>query len=160
MLNYKNDISNDFGDELRNLHCSVGFYLGYVSNSMRNSLTKTFHDNGYDITHAQWLILMMLWMKDGRQQNELTELIFKEKTTITRLIDNLEKKNLLVRVTDLIDKRSKLIYLTNSGKELKNKLTPLVIELNHQASEGISSEELELLKTLMMKIYNNLNENV
>ncbi|MBX3044735.1 MAG: MarR family transcriptional regulator [Candidatus Kapabacteria bacterium] len=151
-----NNCSDNIGIELMKLHCSVGFFIGYVSNSMRNSLTRIFQENGYDITHSQWLILMMLWMKDGRRQNELTELVYKEKTTITRLIDNMEKKNLLIRVPDLQDKRNKYVYLTNSGKELRDKLTPMVLNLNKKASEGLSDEELVNLKSVLTKIHNNL----
>ena len=159
MRNCEEKWTDELNEELSKLHCSVGFYIGYVSNAMRNSLTKTFHEYGYDITHAQWLILMMLWMKDGRRQNELTELIFKEKTTVTRIIDTLERKNLLVRVPDLNDKRNKFVYLTNSGKELRSQLTPLVLNLNKKASLDLSDAELDVLKKVLTKIYENLNEN-
>ena len=156
MNKLESKIDCNFDKELQSLHGSLGFYIGYVSNSMRNAVTKLFLDNGYDITHAQWLILMMLWMKDGCRQKELTEIMFKEKTTITRLIDNLEKKGLLLRVPDLADKRNKFVYLTNSGKELKGKLTPLVAEFNKKLSYGLGDDELEELKKVLTKIHSNL----
>ncbi len=145
-------------EDLKDLHNSVVFFVAFVSNSMRNSVTKIFNENGHDITHAQWSILMMLWIKDGCQQQELTKMIYKEKTTVTRLIDTLEKKDLLVRVPDRNNKRNKFIYLTNKGKELRSKLTPLVLNLNKKASLGFTENELETLKSYLRRIYENLSE--
>lgn len=46
-----------------------------------------------NITPEQNLILLLLWGKDGRSQNEIAKSLVKDKTNITRMLDNLEKKN-------------------------------------------------------------------
>lgn len=140
------------------IHDRVGFYLGFTSRTMINALSKRFLENGYDITAGQWPLLMMLWEKDGLSQNEITKCSFKEKTTITRLITSLEKKNIILRVRDKNDRRNNFIYLTNKGKELKDKLIPIADALEQDSIRNISEDEIKQLKDILYKIYNNIAE--
>ncbi|MEL6925948.1 MAG: MarR family transcriptional regulator, partial [Bacteroidota bacterium] len=102
-------------------------------------------------------VLFMLWVEDGRNQAELAEWSFKDKTTITRGLQSLEKLNLVVRITDEKDKRNKLIFLTHKGRELKNKVMPLAAATMEDAIQDISKEELNICRKVLGKIYNNLN---
>ncbi len=143
-------------DELNN---SVGFYIGFTASAIKNELIKRLSEKGHDITHAQWMILMMLWAKDGRNQNELTGLMYKEKTTITRVIEVMERRGLIFREVDPNDKRNKICYLTEQSNELKDKVIPEVINLNVQAAQNISNEELAHFKSILKKILANINFN-
>lgn len=147
-------------NELYRLHDNIGFYINFTARTMKNAMTKTFHDHGYEITADQWPVLAMLWYKDGRPQKEITDEAYREKTMMTRLIDSLEKKNLILRIPDSKDKRNNLIYLTNEGKELQAKLMPLVIGLEEAAVEGISEKDLKCTMDILLRIYENLTKNV
>jgi len=136
---------------------NIGFYIGFTANVLKNEVIRRFHENGYEITHSQWLILMMLWQKDGRNQNELTGLMYREKTTITRVIEIMEKRGLIFRKTDTNDRRNKLCFLTNEGNDLKNKLIPIVREVNNQAISEINTDEFEIFKNIIKKVLTNLN---
>lgn len=136
---------------------NIGFYIGFASNVLKNELIRIFHENGYEITHSQWLILMMLWQKDGRNQNELTGLMYREKTTITRVIEGMEKRGLIYREIDSKDRRNKLCYLTNEGLLLKTKLVPIAREINKQAISDIDPQDFDLFKNIIKKVLTNLN---
>lgn len=136
---------------------NIGFYIGFTANVLKNELIRRFNENGYDITHSQWLILMMLWQKDGRNQNELTNLMYREKTTITRVIEGMEKRGLIYREIDTRDRRNKLCYLTDEGNLLKAKLIPIVREINNQAIANIDSQEFDIFKSIIKKVLTNLN---
>lgn len=136
---------------------NIGFYIGFSANVLKNELIRRFNENGYDITHSQWLILMMLWHKDGRNQNELTGLMYREKTTITRVIEGMEKRGLIYREIDTKDRRNKLCYLSDEGSLLKSKLIPIVREVNEQAISNIDSQEFEIFKNIIKKVLTNLN---
>lgn len=136
---------------------NIGFYIGFTANVLKNELIRRFHENGYEITHSQWLILMMLWQKDGRNQNELTSLMYREKTTITRVIEGMEKRGLIFREIDTKDRRNKLCYLTDEGNLLKTKLIPIVQEINDQAISNIDSQEFDIFKNIIKKVLTNLN---
>lgn len=147
-------------NELYRLHDNIGFYINFTARTMKNAMTKAFQDNGYDITADQWPVLAMLWYKDGRPQKEITDEAYREKTMMTRLIDSLEKKNLIIRIPNNKDKRNNLIYLTNEGKELKQKLMPLVIALEKKAVEGIGADDLKCTMEILLEIYENLTKDV
>jgi len=86
-------------------------------------------------------------------------LMYKEKTTITRVIEVMERRGLIFREVDPNDKRNKICYLTEQGNELKDKVIPEVINLNVQAAQNISNEELAHFKSILKKILANINFN-
>lgn len=129
----------------------IGYQIGSTANMLRNEVINRLSKKNIEITHAQMLILMMLYNENGKNQNELTNIMKKEKTTIARVIDGMEKKNLIRREKGL-DKRNKICYLTDKGKELMNEIMPVVCEVNQKAIENITVEEFELFKKVIEKI--------
>ena len=136
---------------------SIGTSVGRVLRALRQTLQHKFEESGNPLTLEQWLVLMLLKRKDGQPQNELSYACDKEKTTITRIIDGLEKRNLIIRVQDKADRRSNLIYLTDEGREVEKYLTPIGIEVNKIAVRGFEENEILLLSSMLKRIYDNLN---
>ena len=83
-------------------------------------MQSDLQSNGLDITIEQWRILFYLWKEDGINQQELAKRSKKEKSTITRQIDILEKKGLIIRRSQSSDKRNKQIFLTQQGKLIED----------------------------------------
>ena len=92
---------------------------GKVSAAINRKLFRNFRQNGLEITPEQWTVLNFLWEKDGVTQQELCNATFKDKPSMTRLIDNMERQHLVVRISDKKDRRTNLIHLTKDGKELE-----------------------------------------
>ena len=90
---------------------------GKVSAAINRKLSRNFRQNGLEITPEQWTVLIFLWEKDGVTQQELCNATFKDKPSMTRLIDNMERQHLVVRISDKKDRRTNLIHLTKEGKE-------------------------------------------
>ena len=90
---------------------------GKVSAAINRKLSRNFRQNGLEITPEQWTVLIFLWEKDGVTQQELCNATFKDKPSMTRLIDNMERQHLVVRISDKKDRRTNLIHLTKDGKE-------------------------------------------
>ena len=63
---------------------------GKVSAAINRKLSRNFRQNGVEITPEQWTVLLFLWEKDGVTQQELCNATFKDKPSMTRLIDNME----------------------------------------------------------------------
>ena len=82
---------------------------GKISRAINRTVLKAFSQEGIDITTEQWTVLSCLWNKDKIIQQEICDLTQKDKPSVTRLIDNLEKKNLVRRVLDSSDRRNNLI---------------------------------------------------
>ncbi len=136
---------------------SIAYLVGRTSRSIIKRLTKKFSDAGFDVSYEQWSILVHLYRKDGQTQQELSNIAVKDKAAITRLLNVLEKKNIVLRIPDRNDKRSKLVYLTNKAKDFKADLIAVVEELLVEAEQGISPEEMVSCKTMLNKIFSNFD---
>lgn len=80
-------------------------------------------------------------------------MLSKNQTTITRLIQLLERKELVEKVYNSTDKRSQNITLSKKGDELKEILIPIVKEANIHVTSNLNDKEVEYLKLLLQKLY-------
>ena len=123
-----------------------------LNNSAHRSMTKRFVSNamesGLDISLDQWMVLGPIWQMETASQKELGEMCLKDKTSITRIIDALEKKNLVVRVPDQIDHRIKRVILTNAGKQLFFDVLPIMEKTREEVKKGISEKDIDTFKTV------------
>ena len=94
------------------------FITGMASTAIARRLQKNFKQEGIEITIEQWSVLYHLWKKDGISQQDLCNASFRDKPSITRLVDNLEKLKLVKRVPSQTDRRSNSIMLTEAAKKL------------------------------------------
>ena len=138
------------------IHNSIGFYIGEISRKLKNSMSRAFAENGFMITPEQMHILMILWNKDGISQNILTKKSNKEKATITRIINGLEKKQFINRVQCTNDKRNNKIFLTEKAVQLKDKLIPIALDVILQTTIDIDDNELVNTQNTLIKILNNI----
>jgi DNA-binding MarR family transcriptional regulator len=109
-----------------------------------------------DITIEQWSVLYHLWKQDGVNQQELCNATFRDKPSITRLVDNLEKLKLVKRVASKEDRRRNLIYLTDTARKLQDQSMELANQTLNEALEGVAPDDIELCKQVLQKVYDNL----
>ena len=112
----------------------------------------------YNLTFEQISILHILEEQEGSNLGLLAEKADRERTTISRMIDGLEKRNLVLRVPDKDDKRQKLLYLTNLGQERLEQMKPIGEEFNKSIYKGIDKEEVEATLATLKKILKNIEE--
>lgn len=134
-----------------------GFIIGKTSTAVSRSLLRNLRSEGLNITVEQWSVLYLLWEKDGRTQQELCEGTFKDKPSITRLIDNLQGQGLVDRTADSADRRINLIYLSAKGKQIKSKSLKAMNTTLAQALTGISENQLKIYRSVLAKIFDNLS---
>ncbi|MCD6116133.1 MarR family transcriptional regulator [bacterium] len=135
---------------------SVAHLVGKVRRAFTNHLNRSYVQAGLNINVQQFVVLVILWNKDRLPQQDIASLTGKDKTSVTRLLNNMEKKGLILRQHGNTDKRQKLICLTEKGKSLKEKLI-IHTEINiNTAEKDISSEDMEICKNVLNKMYENL----
>jgi DNA-binding MarR family transcriptional regulator len=132
------------------------FITGVASTAIARRLQKNFKTNGVEITIEQWSVLYHLWKQDGVNQQELCNATFRDKPSITRLVDNLEKLKLVRRVSSKEDRRRNLIFLTETAKKLQDQSMELANQTLNEALEGVPSADIELCKSVLQKVYDNL----
>ncbi len=123
-------------------------------------MNKNFADHGYNLTHEQWTILIQLWHEDGLKQQEIANNLDKDKVSVTKLLDGLERRELVVRKHCKTDRRINLIYLTEKAREVQPKLNDLAKLTLSEALNGISDNDKTKLVELMEKMFNNLSKKI
>ena len=135
--------------------------LGMLIQSAQNAMTKRFVQNvlnsGLDISMDQWIVLGPIWQLESPSQKDLGEICLRDKPTITRIIDSLEDKSLVVRVSDQIDNRIKRVILTKAGKQLFYDVLPIMEKTREEVRGDIPEEDIEVFKNVLSKIIKNLN---
>lgn len=135
---------------------SLGFLTNRVGRLMGIHLKNRLGKEEFDMPSHCLGILAELWEQDGIIQQDLAISIVKDKATIARALELMEKKNIIVRIKDEKDKRNKKIFLTHKGNQLQDKVMLQGDQMLEDIRLGISKEELDgCLKTLD-KIYTNL----
>jgi DNA-binding MarR family transcriptional regulator len=134
---------------------SLGFVLHRTLTAIKAMVRKEFRDRGFNVTIDQWVILGALWVEDGQTQVRLAERTFKDRPTVSRMIDLLEKQGLVVRRPSPQDRRAQEIFLTPKAHRLRDRLIPLVIELNRLIMKGFSDKEVNQLFTMLDRIFIN-----
>lgn len=132
------------------------FITGKASTAVARRLQKNFKDAGIEITIEQWSVLYHLWKQDGQSQQQLCEATFRDKPSITRLVDNLEKSKLVKRVASKNDRRSNLIFLTKEAKNLEQTTMEIANLTLNEALEGVTKEQIEIAKEVLQIVYENL----
>lgn len=133
------------------------FITGKASTAIARRLQKNFKQNGVDITIEQWSVLYHLWKQDGISQQQLCDCTFRDKPSITRLVDNLEKLKMVKRVASKEDRRINMIYLTPEALQLQEQTMELAAQTLSEALEGVTPGQIEIAKEVLQKVYENLS---
>jgi DNA-binding MarR family transcriptional regulator len=136
---------------------SIGFIVFRAHQAMRQEMYRRFAALNLEMTPEQWVVLMRLWERDGRTQNELGDSTLRDKHTISRMIDGMETRGWLERRPDPADGRSRLVFLTRQGAALEARLVPLARELIGELLRGISAHDLEVTLRTLRRVGDNLS---
>jgi DNA-binding MarR family transcriptional regulator len=134
---------------------SLAYHIRMAVRGLVREFNSAVIKAGYHVTNEQWIILSVLWDKEGTNQQELSNLSDRDKTSITRLIDSLEKNNIVVRVPDKSDRRNKMIYLTKKGRDLEQGLGQVALNVMENALSGLTDEHIETSMITLKQIIKN-----
>ncbi|MGG3912519.1 MarR family winged helix-turn-helix transcriptional regulator [Rossellomorea vietnamensis] len=132
----------------------------YTSHTVKNIIRfLTLHLKDFDVTPEQWTVLKRLAEQDGISQKQLAMRSEKDQPTVTRILDILERKELIYKQKNAEDRRSFLIFITEKGMKAKEELSPFIEKLYEDTIlKGISEEELEVYKSVLSQINVNMTK--
>lgn len=110
----------------------------------------------YDVTPEQWSLLNHLCEQEGINQKELAARLGKDPPTTTRILDGLDRKQLIRRQPNPDDRRSFLIFLTEEGRSIAKQLLPIEQETIKAAVAGLNKEQIEVF----LQVLNHINDNI
>lgn len=128
--------------------------LGFLT---RKKLSALFGRAGHTVSPEEWAILLVLWQKGPQSPSALADVTFKDRTTVTRLIDAMVRKKLVTRTEDAKDRRRSVVALSTRGSNLEAELVPISKSLIAQALDGISTEDIETTTRTLRAMTQNLS---
>lgn len=135
----------------------IAVYVNILNSRIKKSFFDRLQKNGINVTPEQYLVLDILWEKQSLSQQNIADIIEKDKNSVTKIIDSLEKKNLVNRVVDKKDRRINKIELTPDGLALEQVTTKVAIDFMNEAVNGINNQDLDNFVEVMRKLKTNLD---
>ena len=120
-------------------------------------MNSIFAEHGFNLTAEQFLVMDTLWDEGIMSQQEIADIIHKDKNSVTKLIDALEKKGLVIRIAGEEDRRQKMIHLTEKAVEVKEAITKIAIESTDHIIKDIPKEELISFIKVLHKMADNID---
>ena len=142
------DIYSMDNNELDNV--PIGFFFGLVDRQYLNFFYKYLSE--LNINPNQFWILLVLCQEQNISQDRIASLLRVNGATVTRELESLEKRNLIMRKIDENDRRRKLVSLYDKGFEMLESVQDVDWETESKLLNYFSIEELHILKFLLKKI--------
>jgi DNA-binding MarR family transcriptional regulator len=139
-----------------NLQESLGYLVNTASRALNTSLARAFTKAGHDLTVEQFEILVILWKRDGQCQHELATASGKDRPSVTRILDNMEKRALVTRISSEKDRRNKIIRLTKKGKDCQKALLDITKANAKISLKGLDEKSVASGKAFLGKLIENL----
>ncbi len=135
-------------------HDSLGRRIYLISQAIRNNIDRLMKP--FDLTREQLHLLKNLDQQQGRTQSAIGAATGKSAANTTRILDRLEKKNLIVRRENPEDRRSQLVFLTVEGAELRREMARLLETLSARIEENVDNQDMAVVVRVLGRIEANL----
>lgn len=123
-----------------------------MQSSYRQAIQKKLREFNIDLTFEMLQIMKCLYRKDRVNQQELANQTFKDKSSLSYLLNNMEKRQLVERVEDDVDKRNKLVVLTDEGQALHEQIKLLIETVYSKVEQKIDMQKLQLCTNYMKEL--------
>lgn len=123
-----------------------------LSVNVRHYMHKQISILDLDITYEMVKVLFLLDEHKAMNQQHIADLTLKNKASLTSLIDNMQKRNLVIRTEDSVDRRNKIITMTSTGEDTLKIVKPVLKKLFEDLYQDISIEEIEIMNKAMLKM--------
>ncbi len=106
----------------------------------------------YDVTPSQYEVLSCLWQREFATPKQISEILCLETSTISGVLDRMQKKGLIDRVINRNDRREVRVVPTEKGKALEEPISKIIDEVNEEVLKCFTDEEVALLKNQLRTI--------
>ena len=135
-------------------------YLPYLLNRAGARIATAFGEEMRRLGSSlqAWRVLAALRDRDGRRMGDLSTTTSIEVSTLTRLVDNMEKTGLVTRRRDANDTRAVLLHVTAAGRRLTRRILPIAERYETVALKGFGVAEADSLKAALRRLYANMDD--
>lgn len=139
---------------------NYGFLIEVTMKRIKQALQRKFSELDIDLTVDQWVILDILKIEDGISQHEIGNICFKDAPTLTRILDLMARKGLILRRTQEKDRRKFEIRLTSFGITMHTTSAPVVQQLRAEGRADLSAQDMHDLFRILRQINANIEKTI
>jgi len=134
-------------------------YLPYLLNRAGARIAAAFTEvvRGYGITLPMWRVLAALREAEGQRMGDLAERTSIDASTLTRVVDVMQRQGLVARQRRDDDARGVTVNRTPAGRDLTDKIVPVALHYETAALAGFSGPQAKLLKRMLVQLYRNMD---
>ena len=132
------------------------YWANRLGFAVRAELAARFKEAGFSVTPKEWAILLLLWRDEELSVGAIADVTFRDKTTVSRMVERMVTKGLVERKTDPADRRKTILLPTAKALELQDELVPIARELVSEAQRGISAKEVQRVAQTLRTMTENL----
>ena len=134
----------------------IAVELNLTGCKLKQFLAAKLRKMDVPLTPEQFMLIDLLWNHGEMSQQQLADQMQKDKNSVTKLVDAIERKGFVVRQQNLNDRRSNTLVLTEKANQLKPGAKQKGISILDQILEGIEEEELRAFLTTLRKLNSNM----
>ena len=138
----------------------LGVFLNFVHNRFKQNVNDAFVEGGYDITAEQFLLMDTLWTEGTISQQQIADIMLKDKNSVVKLIDSLEDKKLVKRVNSPKDRRQNLIKVTGKASKMKDGMTIIALSAVEKITEGIDDDDIQTFISVLDRMAQNMAKKI
>lgn len=135
---------------------STCLLLAKAEQKHHNYSKKILIKEELNITPGQMAILYTLYNGDGITITELSKKCYLDNSTLTGVIDRLEKAGLVLRKEHPEDRRQLFIYLTDSARAKKPLINDVMNRISATMLSECTEEEISIFRKVLLNIFNKL----
>lgn len=132
---------------MHKLEDSLGFQVNMTANAMKNRFNTFLKP--YGLTSEQYVIMKSVDENPDISPTQLSEITFKDKTTITRMIDTLVKNDMLIRIPKQDDRRAYEIRWSDKAEKIMNQIIPLAEDVLKKLRSQFDAKELQIFLRIL-----------
>ena len=134
----------------------IVLFTNIVHIGIKQTMTDDFKEEGFNLTPEQFLVMDTLWDEGVLTQQQIANITMRDKNSIVKLIDGLENRKLVKRVSNPKDRRQNLIRVTPYSLKIREKVNECAFKSVESIIKGISEEELETFIGILAKLEKNM----
>ena len=134
----------------------IAVELNLTGCKLKQFIAAKLRQENVPLTPEQFLLIDLLWNQGSMSQQQLADQMHKDKNSVTKLVDAIERKGFVYRQQNASDRRSNTLVLTEKALELRDDAKQKGISILDEMLEGISEAELRSFLSTLNKLNVNM----
>ena len=134
----------------------VAVEINLTGCKLKQFIAAKLRQKNVPLTPEQFLLIDLLWNQGPMSQQQLADQMQKDKNSVTKLVDAIERKGFVFRQQNAFDRRSNTLVLTDKALELRDDAKQKGISILDEMLEGISEAELRAFLSTLNKLNVNM----